>query len=79
MHAAFNVILGIVPTLVLAASIAAGATDDAAHRRMFLMIYGLWAVTLAMWNWMRSYPVAWVVVWAAAGVVALAVTTLRRR
>ena len=79
MHLFFNIALGIVPTLVLASSIAAGVADDARHRRMFLMIYGLWAVTLAMWNWMKSYPVAWVIVWGAAGLLAFVITALRRR
>ena len=48
---AFNILLGIVPTLVLAASIAAGVDDDRRHRRMFVLVYGLWAITLSMWNW----------------------------
>ena len=70
----FNIVLGFVPTLILGASIAAGVDDDRHHRRMFLLVYGLWAVTLAMWNWMRSYPLAWIIVWAAFGVVALALS-----
>ena len=67
----FNVVLGLLPTLVLAGSIAAGIDDDRAHRRMFVFVYGLWAVTLAMWDWMRSAHVAWIVLWAVAGVAAL--------
>ncbi len=78
-HIAFNLILGILPTLVLAGSIAAGIDDDRHHRRIFLLVYGLWAVTLAMWNWMRSAPVAWTIVWLMAGVVTLGITFLRRR
>lgn len=78
MHALFNIALGIIPTLVLAGSIAAGVQDDRQHRRMFLLVYGLWAITLALWNWMRSAPPAWTVVWAVAGVVALGVTMTRR-
>jgi hypothetical protein len=74
----FNLLLGIVPTLVLAASIAGGIDDDRQHRRMFLFVYGLWAITLAMWNWMRSASEAWVVVWAVAAVLAIAFLRLRR-
>ena len=77
-HLAFNLILGIVPTIALAGSLAAGIDDDRQHRRMFLFVYGLWAITLAMWNWMRSASVAWVVVWAVAGVLAMAFLRLRR-
>jgi len=76
---ALNLILGILPTLVLAGSIAAGIDDDKHHRRVFLLVYGLWAVTLAMWNWMRSAPVGWTVVWLAAGIITLGVTFWLRR
>lgn len=79
MHIALNLILGVIPTLVLAGSIAAGIEDDRTHRRMFVLVYGLWALTLAMWNWMRSYPVAWIVMWGVAGVIALVWTFLLRR
>jgi len=74
----FNLLLGIVPTLVLGASIAAGVDDDRAHRRMFFFVYALWAISLAMWNWMRGYHVAWVAVWATAGVIALIALRVRR-
>jgi len=30
-------------------------------------------------NWMRSWPVAWIAVWAAAGVIALGLAMMRRR
>lgn len=70
--ALLNIVFGFVPTLILGASIAAGTEDDAAHRRVFLLVYGLWALTLAMWNWMRSYPAVWIALWSAAGVAALA-------
>ncbi|HET7711312.1 MAG TPA: hypothetical protein VFL80_05230 [Thermoanaerobaculia bacterium] len=73
MHLLFNLLLGIVPTLVLGASIAAGTEDDRHHRRVFLLVYGLWALTLALWNWMRSTSVWWVVMWSVAGVTALAI------
>jgi hypothetical protein len=68
----FNILLGLLPTFVLAGSIAAGIDDDRAHRRMFVFVYGLWSITLAMWNWMRSAHIAWIVLWGAAGVGALA-------
>ena len=74
---AFNILLGLLPTFVLAGSIAAGIDDDRAHRRMFIFVYGLWSITLAMWNWMRSAPIAWIVLWAVAGVFALSMTAFR--
>jgi len=76
---AFNIILGIVPTLILGASIAAGIDDDRHHRRMFLLVYGLWSITLAMWNWMRSAPWGWIAAWAAFGVAALVILSVRKR
>ena len=87
----FNILLGLVPTLTLAWSIAADEkkqpadrvvdsdADRSQQRRMFVLIYGLWALTLAMWNWMRSYPWSWVLVWAAAGVVAIGWLIARRK
>jgi hypothetical protein len=66
-----NLALGILPLLILGASWAAGAEDDRSHRRTFFFVYGLWSVTLAMWNWMRSAPPAWIILWAVAGVAAL--------
>jgi hypothetical protein len=74
-----NVLLGFVPTLILGASIAAGVDDDARHRRVFLLIYGLWAFTLAGWNWLEGAPVAWIALWAAFGAVALVSWFVRRR
>ena len=74
-----NIVFGLIPTLILGASIAAGVADDRSHRRMFLFVYGLWSITLAMWNWMRSAPPAWIISWLAAGVVALAVCVYTRR
>jgi hypothetical protein len=79
MTLALNLILGFLPTLILGASIAAGVDDDAHHRRVFLLVYGLWAFTLAGWNWLESSHVAWVILWAAFGVVALGMWLLRRR
>jgi hypothetical protein len=66
-----NIVFGLIPTLILSASIAAGVDDDRHHRRTFVLVYGLWSITLAMWNWMRSAPAAWIALWAAAGVLAL--------
>jgi hypothetical protein len=68
-----NVVFGLIPTLILAGSISAGVDDDHDHRRMFLLVYGLWSITLALWNWMRSAPVAWIALWLVAGVLALGV------
>jgi len=73
-----NVVFGLIPTLILGASIAAGVDDDRSHRRMFLFVYGLWSITLAMWNWMRSAPVVWIALWIAAGVIALGVCLTTR-
>lgn len=66
-----NLLLGFVPALILGASIAAGIEDDAQHRRVFLLIYGLWAFTLAGWNWLESSHIAWVALWAGFGVIAI--------
>jgi len=74
-----NVLLGFVPALILGASIAAGIEDDAGHRRVFLLIYGFWAFTLAGWNWLESAHVAWIVLWAAFGAVALILWLRSRR
>jgi len=75
----FNIVLGLLPTFVLAGSIAAGIDDDRAHRRTFIFVYGLWAITLSMWNWMRSAHIAWIVLWGVAGVAALAWCFATRR
>ena len=74
-----NIALGIVPTFILGASIAAGVDDDRQHRVMFVFIYGLWAITLAMWNWMRSAPWGWIAMWLAAGLIALTWTVVARK
>ena len=68
-----NIVLGLFPTFALGAGIALDADDDAhRQRKVFLLVYGLWSLTLAMWNWMRGTPVAWIVLWSVAGVAALA-------
>ena len=77
MILAANLILGVIPFLILGASWAAGTEDDRRHRRTFLFVYGLWSITLAMWDWMRSAPVAWIAVWLVAGAGSLAIS--RRR
>jgi hypothetical protein len=73
-----NLALGFVPALILGASISAGVEDDAGHRRVFLLVYGLWAFTLAGWNWLESSHVAWVILWCAFGTVALAMWARRK-
>ena len=73
-----NLALGILPALILGASFAAGIEDDAHHRRMFLLVYGLWALTLAMWNWMKSAPTGWIALWLVVGVGTLAWARMRR-
>lgn len=68
-----NIVLGLFPTFALGAGVALDADDDAnRQRKVFLLVYGLWALTLAMWNWMRGTPIAWVVLWSVAGAGALA-------
>lgn len=74
-----NLLLGCIPTLILGASIAAGVDDDDGHRRVFLLIYGLWAFTLAGWNWLESSHVAWIVLWLAFGVIAFGMWIARGR
>jgi hypothetical protein len=72
-----NILGGLLPTFALAGSIAAGIDDDRHHRRVFLLVYGLWLLTLAMWNWMRSTHVGWIVLWGTLGVIVL-LALLRR-
>ena len=78
-----NLFLGIVPALTLAWSIAAderqasGAKvvdserDRVQHNIIFSLIYGLWGLTMAMWNWMRTEPQEWIIFWLILGVVGL--------
>lgn len=75
----FNLLLGALPAVILGASWAAGIQDDRQHRTMFLLVFGLWSITLAMWNWMRSAHVAWIVLWSATGIVSLVVSMAMRR
>ncbi len=68
-----NLALGLLPLFILGASWAAGTEDDRHHRRTFVFVYGLWALTLAMWNWMRSAAPGWIALWLLAGIIALVV------
>ncbi len=74
-----NILLGVVPAVILGGSIAAGVEDDRRHRLMFLLVYGLWSLTLAMWNWMRSAPIGWILLWAVVGVVSLVMCAVMRK
>lgn len=75
----FNIVLGVVPLLILGASYAAGTDDDRQHRRMFMLVLGLWSLTLAMWNWMRSAPAGWLALWLVVGAGALAAFRWKRK
>lgn len=74
-----NVLFGFAPILILGASIAAGTDDDPRHRRVFLLVYGLWAFTLAIGNWIKSGSRFWIVLWIVFGAVALALSFRRAR
>jgi hypothetical protein len=69
-----NLLFGFAPILILGASIAAGTDDDPRHRRVFLLVYGLWAFTLAIANWIKSGNVFWIGLWVVFGIVALAIS-----
>jgi len=78
-----NIILGFFPTIALAWSMASddrkveservvvSADDRRQQRTIFLLVSGLWFLTLAMWNWMRSEPVSWIAAWLVFGVGSL--------
>lgn len=86
-----NVVFGLFPTIALGWSMAAdelkaapdrvvSSVEDARQQRViFLLVYGLWALTLSMWNWMRSGPPGWIALWIVAGVSALLACSLTRR
>jgi hypothetical protein len=74
-----NLLFGFVPTLILGASMAAGTDDGPRHRRVFLLIYGLWAFTLAIGNWIKSGNRFWIGLWIMFGVVALVFSFRRER
>ena len=78
-----NLILGLIPTFALAWSIAADErradqdrvvhsdNDRLQHNIVFSLVYGLWGLTMAMWNWMRSEPAGWIIFWSILGVAGL--------
>jgi|GEM_PF-507851 len=78
-----NLFLGIVPALALAWSIAAderrtsadkvvdSERDRLQHNIIFSLIYGLWGLTMAMWNWMRTEPEGWIIFWLVLGITGL--------
>lgn len=86
-----NILLGLLPTMILAGAIASDerapaeekvagtAADRRSQRTMFLLVYGLWSLTLAMWNWMRSTPWPWIAFFALAGALALIACAATRR
>jgi len=86
-----NVVFGLIPTMTLAWSIAAderksgrervvASTDDRTHQHvMFALIYGLWALTLAMWNWMRGESPLWIGLWLVFGVAGLTASRVLSR
>lgn len=86
-----NVIFGLIPTMTLAWSLAADerkadhdrvvvSADDRTHQRvMFVFIYGLWSLTLAMWNWMREESPIWIGLWLLFGVAGLAASRVLSR
>lgn len=86
-----NVIFGLIPTMTLAWSIAAderksagervvSSTDDRTHQHvMFALLYGLWALTLAMWNWMREASPFWIGLWLLFGLAGLAASRVLAR
>jgi len=76
---AFNLILGVLPAIILGASWAAGTEDTRQHRTMFLLVFGLWSLTLAMWDWMKSASIWWIVGWAFAGMTTLAAYAVKTR
>ena len=66
-----NLLFGLAPILILGASIAAGTDDDPRHRRVFLLVYGLWAFTLAIANWIKSGSRFWIGIWLLFGLTAI--------
>ena len=71
MTTLLNLAFGLVPILIYAGSIAAGIEDDRRHRGVFLLVYGLWALTLAIGNWLQMGTTVWMFVWVGFGAVAL--------
>jgi len=90
----FNVVLGLIPTMALAWSIAADERKPQAEKvvttsgdrldqnMIFALIYGLWGFTMAMWNWMNDRSISWIASWLGVGLVGLVlcrVLALRKR
>ena len=69
-----NLVFGLAPILILGASMAAGTDDHPRHHRVFLLVYGLWAFTLAIGNWIKNGSAFWISLWLIAGAVALAIS-----
>lgn len=78
MTTLLNLLFGLAPLLILGASQAAGTDDGPRHRRVFLLVYGLWAFTLAIGNWIKSGNTFWIVLWIVFGVVALTISFRRK-
>ena len=79
MTVILNLLLGIVPILIFAGSVSAGVDDDPRHRRVFLLVYALWAFTLGGWNWIEArHLTPWVVLWSLLGLGALGWLLIRR-
>ena len=79
MTIAVNLLLGFVPLLIYGASLAAGTEDDRRHRSVFLLVYGLWALTLAIGNWLQLGLTFWTGLWLVFGVGALVWSFFLRR
>lgn len=77
MTIALNLLLGFVPPLILGASMAAGTDDGPRHRSVFMLVYGLWAFTLAIGNWIKSGSLFWIGLWIVFGTVALTLSFRR--
>jgi hypothetical protein len=73
-----NLLFGLAPMLILGASQAAGTDDHPRHRRVFLLVYGLWALTLAIANWIKSGSLFWIGLWVVFGAIALTLSFVRR-
>lgn len=50
---------------------AAGTDDHPNHRRVFVLVYGLWAFTLAIGNWIKSGSMFWIALWVTFGAIAI--------
>ena len=83
MQHLLNILFGLIPVLTLGWSQAADlrkespervvvtSRDEHRHMAVFLLVSGLWSLTLAMWNWMRGYSIWWIVLWTLVGAFSL--------